>query len=131
MRRSLLLVGVAAAVLALSGCVDRPEPSPASASASGPPPFPRVPGDVVAQAERVPGDWTVRVRVSDAATAYARARALLVRSGYHVTNDAPARDGGNGQACTTAWCVTFTASTSTDDGPSVDYEVFHSSGVAG
>lgn len=123
------LIGASCAVLALSACTGTPPPHPTSTG--GPPAFPRVAGRVVAREEPAPGDWTLRVQVPDPAAAYRRARDLLSRAGYRITNDAPARDGGNGQACTTAWCVTFTAVTPPGGGPVVDYEVFHSSGVAG
>ncbi|MGT2425995.1 hypothetical protein [Amnibacterium kyonggiense] len=129
MRRAARLIGALSAALVLAACTGTPAPS--RTPAAGPPSFPRVAGDVIARAEPVPGDWTMRVRVADAAAAYRRARDLLTRGGYRLTDDVPADDGGGGQACTTAWCVTFAALTPPGGAPVVDYEVFHSSGVVG
>jgi hypothetical protein len=130
MRRSPLVLVTASALLSLTACAQSPTPSP-SPSASGPPAFPRVAGEVVSQSEPNPGDWLLAVRVADPAAAYREARSLLTEAGFQVTNDAPSGDGGNGQACTTRLCVSFTAVTHPGQRPTVDYEVFHSTGVVG
>lgn len=128
MRRLPVLVGCAL-LLPLAGCAAS---SPVThATASGPPAFPRVPGTVLAEAQAAPGDWTLRVRVTDAVAAYARARALLTAKGYQLTSDEPVSDGGHGQACTTVLCVSFAALTEPGEGPVVEYEAFHSTGLVG
>jgi hypothetical protein len=130
MRRPAVLVVAALIALALAGCAETPVATPSSSS-SGPPSFPRVTGTVVSQSEPTRGDWLISVQVADAATAYGEAKRLLTAKGFQVTNDAPASDGGNGQACTTRLCVSFTALAHPGQGPTVDYEVFHSTGVVG
>jgi hypothetical protein len=117
------------AVLALAGCTAAPAPV-ASTTAAGPPAFPRIPGTVVSTAEPVVGDWTVKVRVGDAASAYRAARTLLTQHGFQLTSDEPVEDGGTGQACTTALCVSFDALTRPGAEPAVEYEVFHSTGMS-
>jgi hypothetical protein len=117
-------------VVTLTACGTAPAPTPSSPSPA-PPAFPRVEGAVLSTSEPVPGDWRVRIRVPDAGTAYARARDLLTAGGYHLTNDQPASDGGSGQACTSARCVTFGALVEPDGGAAVEYEVFPNTGVAG
>lgn len=90
-----------------------------------------LPGRVLARSTAY-GEQHVTVAVSDPEAAYARARALLVDAGYLLTKDRTAKGGGDGQACTTALCVQFTATTDPQYGPSVAYEAFHSTGpVAG
>ncbi len=95
------------------------------------PSFPRIAGRVLSTTESVPGDWVVTVRVADPPTAYREARSLLVEHGYELTLDEPVVDGGNGQACTTRLCVGFSALTRPQIGRTVQYEVFHSTGVVG
>lgn len=130
MRRPVLIAAAAVALLPLASCAQTPAPV-GTPSAAGPPAFPRVAGAVVSQSEPDRGDWLLAVRVADPAAAYREARTLLTRGGFQITNDAPAEDGGNGQACTTRLCVSFTAVTHPGERPTVDYEVFHSSGVVG
>jgi hypothetical protein len=130
MRRPALLLIAASAVLTLAACT-QPEATPPTSSASGLPSFPRVAGPVLSQSEPNPGDWLLAVKVTDTAAAYREARSLLSKAGFQITNDAPASDGGNGQACTTALCVSFTAVTHPGRPSTVDYEVFHSTGVVG
>ena len=67
----------------------------------------------------------------DAVAGYREARALLTRHGFQLTSDEPEHDGGSGQACTTALCVSFDALTRPGSKPAVEYEVFHSTGMTG
>jgi hypothetical protein len=127
MRTAPLVAGLVAALVALSGCAE----SPAPVETATPPAFPRIAGTVAWSQRSASGDWHVRVEVPDGATAYARARRLLTAHGYRLTNDEPAADGGAGQACTTALCVSFSATTRSGAGASVEYEVFHSTGMTG
>lgn len=117
------------AVLVLTGCAPAavaPAPSPSPSVA-----WPMLPGRVLARSQEF-GEQHLVVAVADPEAAYARARALLVDAGYQLTKDREARGGGDGQACTTALCVQFTATTDPEHGPSVAYEAFHSTGpVAG
>ncbi|MGN6444446.1 hypothetical protein [Amnibacterium sp.] len=128
MRRVAVLIGCCLPLL-LTACTaasSAPRTTPA-----GPPVFPRVAGRVLSTTEAAPGDWVIRVRVADPVTAYERARALLTAKGYQLTNDEQAADGGQGQACSTALCVTFSALVRPGTGPVVEYEAFHSTGVVG
>lgn len=116
--------------LALTACT-APDPAPPSPAPSARPSWPMVPGRVLARSEAY-GEQFVTVAVTDPEAAYARARALLVDAGYRLTKDREATGGGDGQACTTALCVQFTATTDPALGPNVAYEAFHSTGpVAG
>jgi hypothetical protein len=130
-RTPLIVPAAGAAVLLLAGCTAASGTVTTSSSPAGPPAFPRISGTVVATAEPVAGDWTVKVRVADPASAYRAARALLTRHGFQLTSDEPVQDGGSGQACTTAICVSFDALTRPGERPAVEYEVFHSTGMAG
>lgn len=115
-------------VLLLAGCTaTAPAPRPATTAV---PAFPRIDGAVVSTSRPVAGDWVVRVRVSDPGAAYRRARSLLTAHGYRLTSDETDPDGGHGQACTTALCVSF-ATSGAGSGATLDYEVFHSTGMAG
>ena len=123
------LVGLLAAAL-LSGCTTAAS-APAAPSPSPSVSWPMVPGRVLARSQAY-GEHFVTVEVADPEKAYARARALLVDAGYQLTKDREATGGGDGQACTTALCVQFTATTDPRSGPSLAYEAFHSTGpVAG
>lgn len=128
MRRSVPALIAGLGLLALTACAETPAPD---RSAAGPPAFPQVAGTVVSRSEPNPGDWLVAVRVTDPAAAYREARTLLTRAGFEMTNDAPAVDGGNGQACTTRLCVSFTALQHPGSASTVEYEVFHSTGMSG
>lgn len=120
-----LLVG-----LLLCECTT-PAPAPAPASPSPSVAWPMLPGRVLARSHAY-GEQFVTVEVADPEQAYARARALLVDAGYRLTKDREATGGGDGQACTTALCVQFTATTDPQYGPSLAYEAFHPTGpVAG
>jgi hypothetical protein len=126
-----IVVGSGLLAATLAGCA-----APSSMVESSPPPsppaFPRIEGAVLSTAEPVAGDWTTQVSVSDdAPTAYRAARRLLVEGGYDLTNDEPFVDGGSGQACTSALCVTFSSLATPSGGATVDYEVFPNTGVAG
>ncbi len=116
------------AVLLLSGCTAAgpaaPSPAPTRSAA-----WPRLPGRELARWE-VSGVEHVIVAVGDPSAAYPRARALLVDAGFRLTKDREATGGGDGQACTTALCVQFSATTDPRYGRSVAYEAFHSSGPA-
>ena len=127
MRTAPLVAGLVAALVALTGCAG----SPAPVDRATPPAFPRIGGTVVSSVRSASGDWHVRVEVPDGATAYATARRLLTAHGYQLTNDEPAADGGAGQACTTALCVSFSAVARSGASASVEYEVFHSTGMTG
>lgn len=77
------------------------------------------------------GDWLIRVRVTDPDSGYAAAKAALVEGGYTLTKDRAGTGGGDGQACTERLCVSFAATGDPTAGPSVLYEVFHSTGDVG
>ena len=130
MRSSPLVLALAAVTVVLAGCSGAPQPV-ATSTAAGPPAFPRIAGTVLSTTQSVPGDWVVTVRVTDPPAAYRLARSLLTADGYQLTLDEPVVDGGNGQACTTALCVGFSALKRPGFGDSVQYEVFHSTGVVG
>lgn len=128
-RRRAIAVGASALLLALTACA---EPgAPHGTATSGPPPFPRVPGTVLASSSPVRGDWRLTVRVEGLVAAYDDARSRLVAAGYRLTDDEPDADGGTGQACTTALCVSFSVLDDPELGPSVAYETFHSTGMSG
>jgi hypothetical protein len=129
-RIGLLALAAGAVVLALAGCA-APPPPVAPSRTPGPPSFPRIAGTVLSTVQSVPGDWVVTVRVADPPSAYREARALLTAHSYRLTLDEPVVDGGNGQACTTDLCVGFSALTRPQLGRTLQYEVFHSTGVVG
>lgn len=129
-RTARLVLASTAIVLALAGCTAAPRPV-ASSTPAGPPAFPRIAGTVLSSVQSVPGDWVVTVRVADPPAAYRAARSLLTAHGYRLTLDEPVVDGGNGQACTTALCVGFSALDRPAVGRTLQYEVFHSTGVVG
>lgn len=129
-RTAPLTLAALAVAVALAGCSTVQQPV-ATSTAAGPPSFPRIAGTVLSTDQSSPGDWVVTVRVADAPTAYRQARDLLTAKGYQLTLDEPVVDGGNGQACTTAVCVGFSALDRPSVGTTVEYEVFHSTGVVG
>lgn len=114
----------------LTGCTSPAAPA-ASSSTEGSevPEWPRVEGRVVSQS-RSANDLVVRIAVRDPEAAYAQARERLVDGGYQLTKDREGRGGGDGQACTPALCVNFSANDDPTSGPGLTYETFHSSGVA-
>ena len=130
MRIAPLALAAGAVLLALAGCTATAPPV-AVTTPTGPPPFPRIAGTVLSTVQSVPGDWVVTVRVADPPAAYREARGLLTAHGYRLTLDEPVVDGGNGQACTTELCVGFSALTRPGVGRTLQYEVFHSTGVVG
>lgn len=119
-----------ALILALTAC-RAPVPAPTATATTDPPPpaFPTVSGSVLDRSMPVAGDWLIRVRVADPEDAYAAAREALVDGGFTLTKDRSGAGGGDGQACTTQLCVSFTATDDPAAGPSVLYEVFHPTGV--
>jgi hypothetical protein len=124
-------LALGALVLLLAGCTaTTPTQVPRSSSAAVPA-FPRIDGAVLSTSQPVAGDWVVRVQVREPGAAYLRARSLLTAHGYRLTSDETDQDGGHGQACTTALCVSFATSGGGASGGTLDYEVFHSTGMAG
>jgi hypothetical protein len=125
-----IALAACAVVVALTGC-STTAPPVAPSTSTGPPSFPRIAGTVLSTVQPVRGDWVVTVRVADPPAAYREARTLLTAHGYQLTLDEPVVDGGNGQACTTQLCVGFSALTRPGVGRTLQYEVFHSTGVVG
>jgi hypothetical protein len=124
----------------LAGCTAQHDPPPlrptASPAASGlpsgfPASVPLLPGRVVAGA--VDGaDLHAWVASADPEVGYRDAKALLVDAGFVLTKDRVATGGGDGQACSTAsLCVNFTGSDDAVYGETVQYDVFHGTGIVG
>ncbi len=118
-------------LLACSACTAATAPATSpTASVPSVPAFPAVRGRTLSSSAS-DGEWHRVVRVADADAAYAAARRLLVEGGFTLTKDRQGRGGGDGQACTTALCVSFAATDIPGTGPTVAYDVFHSTGVVG
>lgn len=133
---------VAACILALLGCTAQPSPpappptnpSPVTSGlpAGFPVSVPLVPGRVVAGA--VDGaDLHAWVASEDPEAGYRDARQRLVDAGFVLTKDRVATGGGDGQACAPGsdLCVSFTGSDDAHYGRTVQYDVFHGSGIVG
>lgn len=127
MRRPSAPVLLVLAALSLTSCTAVPAPPPTPRAAATPT-WPVIGGRVVERTSD-PQTRRVRIAVDDPEAAYAAARRLLVRAGYQLTKDRPGRGGGDGQACTTALCVQFSATVERRWGPNLLYEAFRSTGV--
>jgi hypothetical protein len=131
LRRDRGAAGAALAALVLAACTACAEPAapaPSATAAASAPAFPAVRGTVITSSSS-DEEWWRTVRVADSEAAYRQARQLLLDGGFVLTKDREGTGGGDGQACTTELCVSFTATDDTDAGPTVAYDVFHPTGV--